>query len=134
MTDKPLIPDAALDRLWRKARSFDDYTAEPVTDTQLRALYELAVLSLNGQAPDLDAVSKRLQKAAWLLARAANDPTVRGGASNPWTLKKTLRAMQISRENRLPLINLVESGGADAKSLEVIFNWRAELERMGQGH
>src|SRR3954465_883338 len=43
----------------------------------------------------------------------ANDPTVRGGASNPWTLKKTLRAMQISRENRLPLINLVESGGAD---------------------
>src|SRR4029453_14424587 len=33
----------------------------------------------------------------------ANDPTVRGGASNPWTLKKTLRAMQIARENRLPL-------------------------------
>ena len=43
----------------------------------------------------------------------ANDPTVRGGASNPWTLKKTLRALQISRENRLPLIQLVESGGAD---------------------
>ena len=43
----------------------------------------------------------------------ANDPTVRGGASNPWTLKKTFRAAQIARENRLPLINLVESGGAD---------------------
>jgi 3-hydroxypropanoate dehydrogenase len=42
MTDKPLIPDAAFDRLWRTARSFDDYTAEPVTDAQLRALYELA--------------------------------------------------------------------------------------------
>ncbi|MGZ6874687.1 MAG: acyl-CoA carboxylase subunit beta, partial [Blastococcus sp.] len=51
----------------------------------------------------------------------ANDPTVRGGASNPWTLKKTLRAMQISRENRLPLINLVESGGADLPTQKDIF-------------
>src|SRR6186997_3002857 len=41
-TVKPLVPDAALDLLWRTARSFDDYTAEPVTDAQLRALYELA--------------------------------------------------------------------------------------------
>ncbi|NUR90370.1 MAG: acyl-CoA carboxylase subunit beta, partial [Nonomuraea sp.] len=30
----------------------------------------------------------------------ANDPTVRGGASNPWTLRKTLRAAEIARENR----------------------------------
>ena len=51
----------------------------------------------------------------------ANDPTVRGGASNPWTLKKTLRAMQIARENRLPLINLVESGGADLPTQKEIF-------------
>src|SRR4051812_46291305 len=51
----------------------------------------------------------------------ANDPTVRGGSSNPWTLKKTLRAMQIARENRLPLINLVESGGADLPTQKDIF-------------
>ena len=51
----------------------------------------------------------------------ANDPTVRGGASNPWTLKKTLRAMEIARENRLPLINLVESGGADLPTQKEIF-------------
>ncbi len=51
----------------------------------------------------------------------ANDPTVRGGASNPWTLKKTLRAMQIARENRLPLVNLVESGGADLPTQKEIF-------------
>jgi acetyl-CoA carboxylase carboxyltransferase component len=51
----------------------------------------------------------------------ASDPTVRGGASNPWTLKKTLRAMQISRENRLPLVNLVESGGADLPTQKDIF-------------
>jgi acetyl-CoA carboxylase carboxyltransferase component len=51
----------------------------------------------------------------------ANDPTVRGGASNPWTLKKTLRANQIARENRLPLISLVESGGADLPTQKEIF-------------
>ncbi|MGY0232927.1 acyl-CoA carboxylase subunit beta [Longispora urticae] len=51
----------------------------------------------------------------------ANDPTVRGGASNPWTLKKTFRAADIAMENRLPLINLVESGGADLPSQKEIF-------------
>jgi acetyl-CoA carboxylase carboxyltransferase component len=44
---------------------------------------------------------------------SANDPTIRGGTSNPYTLRKTLRAQEIARVNRLPFINLVESGGAD---------------------
>ncbi len=51
----------------------------------------------------------------------ANDPTVRGGASNPWTLKKALRANEIAYANRLPLISLVESGGADLPSQKEIF-------------
>ncbi|MCB5167609.1 acyl-CoA carboxylase subunit beta [Streptomyces bambusae] len=51
----------------------------------------------------------------------ANDPTVRGGASNPWTLKKALRANEIARANRLPCISLVESGGADLPSQKEIF-------------
>ncbi len=51
----------------------------------------------------------------------ANDPTVRGGASNPWTLKKALRAHQIAYENRLPCVSLVESGGADLPSQKEIF-------------
>src|SRR5262245_27564540 len=34
----------------------------------------------------------------------ANDPTVKGGATNPITLEKSLRAMEVSAENRLPLI------------------------------
>jgi len=42
MTDaKLLISDDAADRLFRKARSFNDFTAQPVTDTELHALYEL---------------------------------------------------------------------------------------------
>ncbi|PRX04390.1 UNVERIFIED_ORG: acetyl-CoA carboxylase carboxyltransferase component [Actinomadura viridilutea] len=51
----------------------------------------------------------------------ANDPTVRGGSSNPWTMRKTFRAFDIALENRLPLINLVESGGADLPTQKEIF-------------
>ncbi len=51
----------------------------------------------------------------------ANDPTVRGGASNPITLRKTFRAGEIALANRLPMVNLVESGGADLPSQKEIF-------------
>ncbi len=51
----------------------------------------------------------------------ANDPTVRGGASNPWSLRKALRANDIALANRLPVISLVESGGADLPSQKEIF-------------
>jgi 3-methylcrotonyl-CoA carboxylase beta subunit len=43
----------------------------------------------------------------------ANDSTVKGGAYYPLTVKKHLRAQQIARENRLPCIYLVDSGGAN---------------------
>jgi len=51
----------------------------------------------------------------------ASDPTVKGGASNPWTLKKAFRAAQIAHENNLPTVNLVESGGADLPTQKEIF-------------
>jgi acetyl-CoA carboxylase carboxyltransferase component len=43
----------------------------------------------------------------------ANDPTVRGGTTSPTTIRKLLRAMDVAELNRLPLVVLVESGGAD---------------------
>ncbi|MDT5136604.1 MAG: acyl-CoA carboxylase subunit beta [Mycobacterium sp.] len=51
----------------------------------------------------------------------AFDPTVKGGTSNPWTIKKGFRANQIAFENRLPVITLVESGGADLTVQKEIF-------------
>jgi acetyl-CoA carboxylase carboxyltransferase component len=51
----------------------------------------------------------------------ANDPSVKGGASNPWTVKKIFRAAQIAQENGLPTISLVESGGADLPTQKEIF-------------
>ncbi len=51
----------------------------------------------------------------------AHDPTVRGGTMNPYTLKKNLRALEIARLNRLPVVNLVESGGADLPTQADLF-------------
>jgi acetyl-CoA carboxylase carboxyltransferase component len=51
----------------------------------------------------------------------AHDPTVRGGAINPYSLRKSLRALEIARANRLPVINLVESGGADLPTQADLF-------------
>jgi acetyl-CoA carboxylase carboxyltransferase component len=52
---------------------------------------------------------------------SANDPTVKGGATNPYGLRRSLRAMEIARENRLPLIMLTESAGADLPRQAEIF-------------
>ncbi len=40
----------------------------------------------------------------------ANDPTIKGGAYYPMTVKKHLRAQEIAAENRLPCVYLVELG------------------------
>ena len=52
---------------------------------------------------------------------SGHDPTVRGGSSNPYTLGKSLRSQDLAMENRLPLINLVESGGADLPNQHKVF-------------
>ncbi|HTZ10723.1 MAG TPA: carboxyl transferase domain-containing protein [Acidimicrobiales bacterium] len=52
---------------------------------------------------------------------SANDPTVRGGATNPFTMRKSSRLADIALENRLPSVSLVESGGADLPTQSEIF-------------
>ena len=51
----------------------------------------------------------------------ANDATVKGGTYYPITIKKQLRAQAIARENGLPCIYLVDSGGAFLPMQEDIF-------------
>ena len=46
---------------------------------------------------------------------------MRGGATNPLGLRKTLRALEIAERNRLPLVHLIESGGADLPTQSQIF-------------
>ncbi|WP_372790997.1 carboxyl transferase domain-containing protein, partial [Paraconexibacter sp.] len=51
----------------------------------------------------------------------ASDPTIRGGTINPFTGRRSTRAMEVAEQNRLPLIWLVESGGADLPKQAEIF-------------
>ncbi|HEY5336448.1 MAG TPA: carboxyl transferase domain-containing protein, partial [Mycobacteriales bacterium] len=47
----------------------------------------------------------------------ANDPTVMGGAMTAISIRKLLRALEISRQNRLPYVQFVESAGGDLRGL-----------------
>jgi len=66
----------------------------------------------------------------------ANDPTSQAGVFNRFTLAKSLRIMDIAMENRLPLINLVESGGADLPDQAAVFivggKWFRNLTRLSK--
>lgn len=60
----------------------------------------------------------------------AHDPTVKGGAYFPMTVKKHLRAQEIAAENRLPCIYLVDSGGANLPHQADVFPDREHFGRI----
>jgi len=60
----------------------------------------------------------------------ANDATVKGGTYFPMTIKKHLRAQEIARENRLPCIYLVDSGGAFLPLQDEVFPDREHFGRI----
>jgi 3-methylcrotonyl-CoA carboxylase beta subunit len=59
-----------------------------------------------------------------------NDATVKGGTYYPMTVKKHLRAQEIARENRLPCIYLVDSGGANLPNQDEVFPDRDHFGRI----
>ncbi|KAA3681383.1 3-methylcrotonyl-CoA carboxylase beta subunit [Paragonimus westermani] len=59
-----------------------------------------------------------------------NDPTVKGGTYYPITVKKHLRAQEIARENHLPCIYLVDSGGANLPRQDEVFPDREHFGRI----
>jgi 3-methylcrotonyl-CoA carboxylase beta subunit len=60
----------------------------------------------------------------------ANDATVKGGTYYPLTVKKHLRAQEIARENNLPCIYLVDSGGANLPNQDQVFPDREHFGRI----
>jgi acetyl-CoA carboxylase carboxyltransferase component len=60
----------------------------------------------------------------------ANDATVKGGTYYPMTVKKHLRAQEIARENRLPCLYLVDSGGAFLPLQDEVFPDRDHFGRI----
>src|SRR5579883_2328083 len=71
----------------------------------------------------------------------ANDATIKGGTYYPMTVKKHVRAQDIARENRLPCVYLVDSGGAflplqddifpDERHFGRIFYNQAQMSSLG---
>ncbi|NBS95076.1 MAG: methylcrotonoyl-CoA carboxylase [Betaproteobacteria bacterium] len=59
-----------------------------------------------------------------------NDATVKGGTYYPITVKKHLRAQEIARENRLPCVYLVDSGGANLPNQDEVFPDREHFGRI----
>jgi 3-methylcrotonyl-CoA carboxylase beta subunit len=59
-----------------------------------------------------------------------NDATVKGGTYYPVTVKKHLRAQEIARENRLPCVYLVDSGGANLPRQDEVFPDRDHFGRI----
>ncbi len=60
----------------------------------------------------------------------ANDATVKGGTYYPLTVKKHLRAQEIARENNLPCIYLVDSGGAFLPRQDEVFPDKEHFGRI----
>jgi len=60
----------------------------------------------------------------------ANDATVKGGTYYPVTVKKHLRAQEIARQNRLPCLYLVDSGGANLPNQDEVFPDRDHFGRI----
>jgi 3-methylcrotonyl-CoA carboxylase beta subunit len=60
----------------------------------------------------------------------ANDATVKGGTYYPVTVKKHLRAQEIARANRLPVISLVDSGGAFLPMQDDVFPDKEHFGRI----
>ena len=59
-----------------------------------------------------------------------NDSTIKGGTYYPMTVKKHLRAQEIARENRLPCLYLVDSGGANLPQWTDVFPDREHFGRI----
>src|SRR5262245_3905589 len=59
-----------------------------------------------------------------------NDATVKGGTYYPLTVKKHLRAQDVARQNRLPCIYLVDSGGANLPNQDEVFPDKDDFGRI----
>ena len=59
-----------------------------------------------------------------------NDATIKGGTYFPMTVKKHVRAQEVARENRLPCVYLVDSGGANLPQHIEVFPDREHFGRI----
>ncbi len=84
----------------------------------------------DGQAPGAGIVTGIGRVHGQEVVVVANDATVKGGTYFPITVKKHLRAQEIARENKLPCIYLVDSGGAFLPLQDEVFPDKEHFGRI----
>ena len=96
--------------------------------------FELSALAADGmydgQAPGAGLVTGIGRVHGQEVLVVANDATVKGGTYFPMTVKKHLRAQEIARENRLPCVYLVDSGGAFLPLQDEVFPDKEHFGRI----
>src|SRR5690242_1452248 len=97
-------------------------------------LLELSPLAANGMYDDAIHAAGLITGIGRIEGRecviVCNDSTIKGGTYFPMTVKKHLRAQEIARENRLPCLYLVDSGGANLPHQTEVFPDREHFGRI----
>ena len=95
---------------------------------------ELSPLAANGMYEDAIHAAGIITGIGRIAGRecviVCNDSTIKGGTYYPMTVKKHLRAQEVARENRLPCIYLVDSGGANLPQWPEVFPDREHFGRI----
>jgi 3-methylcrotonyl-CoA carboxylase beta subunit len=100
-------------------------------DTQLLELSALAAHDMyEGEVPSGGIITGVGRVCGRDCVIVANDATIKGGTYYPITVKKHLRAQEIARDNHLPCIYLVDSGGAFLPLQDDIFPDRDHFGRI----
>jgi 3-methylcrotonyl-CoA carboxylase beta subunit len=108
-------PQRALDRLKERGKLTVRRRLELLLDPKspFLELSPLAALhAYNGDAPQALIVTGIGVVAGREVMVTAGDSSLKGGSWYPLSVKKIVRAQEIALRNRLPVINLVDSGGA----------------------
>jgi 3-methylcrotonyl-CoA carboxylase beta subunit len=123
-------PQRALDRLAEQEKLTVRGRLDLLLDRGAPFL-ELMALAANrhydGEAPQALLVSGIGVVSGREVMIIANDSSLKGGAWYPITTRKIVRALQIALENHLPVIHLLDSGGANLHLQDEIYAWAGHI-------
>ncbi len=126
-------PESARERHLERGKLLPRDRVEALLDDGT-AFLEIAPLAAEdlygGEAPAAGVIAGIGRVSGRLCVIIANDATVKGGTYYPMTVKKHLRAQEIARDNLLPCIYLVDSGGAFLPMQDDVFPDRDHFGRI----
>jgi 3-methylcrotonyl-CoA carboxylase beta subunit len=117
-------PARDVDRLTRQGKLLPRQRLEQLLDPATPFL-ELSTLAANlaygGESPGASSITGIGVVSGREVMIHADDPTVKGGAWYPLTIKKIVRALDIAIENRLPVVHLCDSAGGQLHWQSALF-------------